>query len=60
MTFEFRSPPGCVEKKFISKQDEPPSLFIARIIKNREQKGAIIYPYLKDEMEGSENGGWES
>ncbi|RLI55255.1 MAG: hypothetical protein DRP09_10595 [Candidatus Thorarchaeota archaeon] len=51
MRFEFRSPPGNVKKKYISREGEPPSTFIARILKDREKKGATIYQYLKQEMD---------
>ena len=39
------------DRRYISKTDEPPSEFIARIIKSRENMGANIWPYLKMDME---------
>lgn len=52
MVFEFRDPPGYIDKKYVSKKGEPPSEFLARILKDRVKKGAIIFPYLKIQMEG--------
>jgi len=51
IVFEFKSPPGYVDKKYVSEEGEAPSNFLARILRDRMKDGAVIYPYLKMEME---------
>jgi len=47
MVFELRG-----ERKWVSKRDETPSEFLARIVKDMQKGGANIKGYLQKELKG--------